>query len=312
MKRYILFTLAICLVLSGCTSGAIESTSEIEEVTTTTDATVPVPDDTSETKPSESTTAPTQKFPPTTAPVQTEPPATEPPHSHSYSAAGTTAPTCESQGYTTYKCSCGSSYKDNYTAVLGHSYSSAVVEPTKESQGYTQYTCGRCGSSYRDNYTDKLPQYSAAEYESLVVQYVLQYLNEHRAAVGSPALTSLPGMSQVADYRADQLTSNFEHDTDDIREAHARYQYGRYVDATLFGHDASNSYYTADAGEAICAVWDYGDPQRLAKEIADGFRASAPHWSYLGSAENIFAGLGLAFYDHYCYGCVMVGTTSYG
>ena len=234
------------------------------------------------------------------------------PHSHSYSAAGTVSASCDKKGYTTYKCSCGSSYKDNYTAALGHSYSSKVVDPTTESKGYTQYTCSRCGNSYKDNYTDKLPQSSSKEYERLVVQYVLQYLNEHRAAVGAPALKSLSGMSKVADYRADQLTSNYGHHSDDVRAAHAYYQYGHYVDATWFGQDASDSYYTADAREAICSVWDYGDAQRLAKEIADGFRASAPHWSYLGSAENTFAGIGVAFYNNYCYGCIMVGAVNYG
>ena len=53
------------------------------------------------------------------------------PHTHSYIAA-VTAPTCTSAGYTTYTCSCGYSYKDNWTDALGHSY--------------TNGTCVRCGS----------------------------------------------------------------------------------------------------------------------------------------------------------------------
>ena len=40
---------------------------------------------------------------------------------HSYESA-VTAPNCTDKGYTTYTCSCGASYKDNYTDVLGHTY----------------------------------------------------------------------------------------------------------------------------------------------------------------------------------------------
>ena len=43
-------------------------------------------------------------------------------HVHSYSS-NTVAPTCESQGYTEYTCSCGDNYKDNYTSATGHSFS---------------------------------------------------------------------------------------------------------------------------------------------------------------------------------------------
>ena len=42
-------------------------------------------------------------------------------HNHSYSSVKT-APTCTEQGYTTYTCSCGNSYKADYVAALGHSY----------------------------------------------------------------------------------------------------------------------------------------------------------------------------------------------
>ena len=33
-----------------------------------------------------------------------------------------TEPTCTEQGYTTYTCQCGDSYKDNYVNSIGHSY----------------------------------------------------------------------------------------------------------------------------------------------------------------------------------------------
>ena len=51
-------------------------------------------------------------------------------HTHSYTAA-VTAPTCTEQGYTTYTCSCGDSYKGSYVDPLGHNYKNG--------------TCTRCG-----------------------------------------------------------------------------------------------------------------------------------------------------------------------
>jgi pullulanase len=43
-------------------------------------------------------------------------------HTHSHTAGEVTAPTCTEQGYTTYTCACGDSYKDDYVDALGHSY----------------------------------------------------------------------------------------------------------------------------------------------------------------------------------------------
>lgn len=55
----------------------------------------------------------------------------KPVHTHSYSQKVTTAANCAEQGYTTYTCSCGDTYKDNYTT-LPHSY--------------TKYKCTKCGT----------------------------------------------------------------------------------------------------------------------------------------------------------------------
>ena len=41
---------------------------------------------------------------------------------HSYTSENI-APNCTEQGYTTYTCACGDTYKDNYTDALGHEYS---------------------------------------------------------------------------------------------------------------------------------------------------------------------------------------------
>lgn len=73
-------------------------------------------------------------------------------HTHSYGSK-VTAPTCTEKGYTTYTCSCGDTYIDDYVDAAGHSYTSKVTTPTCTAQGYTTYTCS-CGHSYKDNYVD--------------------------------------------------------------------------------------------------------------------------------------------------------------
>ena len=146
-------------------SRVTDPSAEATVTTTATETTAPA-----DTTPADTT--PAQTMPTATEPVQTTAPAAEPvqtapPHSHSYTAAGTVDPNCESQGYTTYTCACGSSYKDSYTAALGHSYSSTVVAATYDAGGYTQHTCTRCGSSYTSDETPKLEaaplDYAAAE-----------------------------------------------------------------------------------------------------------------------------------------------------
>ena len=149
------------------------------------------------------------------------------------------------------------------------------------------------------------------EYKRQVASYAAQYINQYRGS----ACTVLPGMSQVAQYRASQLTRNYSHSTADKRAALAKYEYGRYIDATEFGDDASNSYWEADSAEAICAGFYGTDPKAMGKKIADLIRNSGSHWSYIGSSEYSYIGVGVEYregteYGWYC--CVMVGSVNYG
>ena len=164
---------------------------------------------------------------------------------------------------------------------------------------------------------DTKPQIDKDSYEfkRQVAQYAAQYLNQYRAAAGVNTCTVLQGMTQVAEYRADQLTYHYAHDTADKREALAYYEYGKWVDATLAGLDASKSYYDAEASEAICAGFEGKTAEEMGKRIADMIRNSSSHWSYVGSSKFSFIGVGVEYragtaYGWYC--CVMVGRTNYG
>ena len=69
-------------------------------------------------------------------------------HTHSYKDV-VTAPTCTEKGYTTHTCSCGDSYRDGYTAALGHAWDSGKVtkQPTETETGVKTFTCTRCGET---------------------------------------------------------------------------------------------------------------------------------------------------------------------
>lgn len=114
---------------------AEEESEEIVEPTTTPEASEePTSEPTSTpeaTEEPESTPEPTEA-PETPAPTEEPTPEpTEPPHTHNYSAS-VTQPTCTTQGYTTYTCNCGDSYRDNYTT---------------GSHNYSNGTCTTCGAS---------------------------------------------------------------------------------------------------------------------------------------------------------------------
>lgn len=70
-----------------------------------------------------------------------------PAHVHSYTAV-VTAPTCAVQGYTTYTCSCGEYYYDDYVPALGHSYVDGVCTRCGASRPETRFMDVKPGSWY--------------------------------------------------------------------------------------------------------------------------------------------------------------------
>ena len=161
------------------------------------------------------------------------------------------------------------------------------------------------------------------EFKRQVAQYAIQYLNQYRAEEGVHALTYLSGMTKVAQYRAYQLITLHAYDLDtqnahttaEKREALAYYRYGRWMDATLAGLDASYSYYEADSAEAICGGFRGSTAEALGASIAKMIRTSGSHWSYIKSGEYSYIGVGVEYREDSQYGwyaCVMVGSVNYG
>ena len=147
-----------------------------------------------------------------------------------------------------------------------------------------------------------------------VAQRVIYYINQHRETQGSAKLTALSGMTKVAEYRSNQLITNFSHSAEDQRKAYANYKYGEYVDMTEFGLPESSNYYTAYCGEAIAKGRWSGSADDIAKKIADGFRNSSGHWNYVGSADNSYIAIGCVYNasSGYWYCCVLVNNVNYG
>ena len=81
-------------------------------------------------------------------------------HVHSY-ASNVTAPTCLSQGYTTFKCECGTSYISEVTAALGHSFANGECT-----------VCGIADPDYKEPTVDSfdyslVPEYSNSNYVAI-------------------------------------------------------------------------------------------------------------------------------------------------
>ena len=145
---------------------------------------------------------------------------------------------------------------------------------------------------------------SNSEVASLVAVYVNQYRS-------SPA-TVLPGLSNVASYRANQLVTKFAH-SDGIDACNAL-QYGEFVDMTLYGMSESDSYYQGYNREAIAKGNWGGTADEIAQRIATGFKNSSSHWSYLGSNEYCYIAVGCTYDEAssmwYC--CICVSSKNYG
>ena len=152
----------------------------------------------------------------------------------------------------------------------------------------------------------EVTEYSYA-FKREVASYAAMYLNQYRGS----ACTVLPGMTQVAQYRASQLTWNFAHSTADKRAALAAYEYGEWIDATLAGLDESDSYYEAHTREAICRNFHGNSAEELGKAIADLIRNSGSHWCYVGDTAYSYMGVGVEYRDGW-YACVMVCEVNYG
>lgn len=138
----------------------------------------------------------------------------------------------------------------------------------------------------------------------LVAQKVAGYINQFRTEQGDVTATVIPGLTEYCKYRCTQLKTNFAHDTADQRAAAEALQYGEYVDWSLYGIEGEENYYTANVREAIGKGNWGGMADEIAYSIANGFRNSKGHWSYVGSSKYTYMAVGVMYDGYYWYVCV--------
>ena len=144
-----------------------------------------------------------------------------------------------------------------------------------------------------------------AEIERLVIKKV----NAYRIAQDDEAATMLPGLTEVARYRANELTTNFEHRGE--QHVSTELKYGQYIDLTPCGMP-EDSYYKGYSREAIGMGDWFGTAESMSDRIADGFYHSKGHWSYVGSSKYPYIAVGVAKTNGKWYVCVLMSKENYG
>ena len=149
------------------------------------------------------------------------------------------------------------------------------------------------------------PEVDSADIEKLVVEKI----NAYRMAQGDTAATMLPGLTEVARYRANKLTTNFSHTSP--RDACGVLKYGEFVDMTLYGLTAKDSYYQGYNREAIGMGDWFGTAESISDRIADGFHHSKGHWSYVGSSKYPYIAVGVTKANGKWYVCICMCEENY-
>ena len=150
------------------------------------------------------------------------------------------------------------------------------------------------------------PDVDPAEIERLVIEKI----NAYRIAQGDTVATMLPGLTEVARYRANELTTNFSHTSP--RDACGVLKYGDFVDMTLYGLAAEDSYYQGYNREAIGMGDWFGTAESMSERIVDGFHHSKGHWSYVGSSKYPYIAVGVTKANGKWYVCICMSEENYG
>lgn len=185
-------------------------------------------------------------------------------------------------------------------------------------QNLTENTASQSAgsSSQEQNETPSQPPVQAEEpipvpSENEVASKTAEKINALRLKQGSPAVTILPGLTRVATLRSEQLITNFSHESNP--DACTVLKYGEFVDMSQYGMPES-SYYQGYNREAIAKGTWSGTANEIAEKIANGFRNSSGHWSYVGNSEYGYMAVGVTYNaansTWYC--CVCMSSKNYG
>lgn len=149
------------------------------------------------------------------------------------------------------------------------------------------------------------PEVDPAEIESLIIEKI----NAYRIAQGATPTTMLTGLTEVARYRANELTTNFEHRGE--QHVSTELKYGQYIDLAPYGMP-EDSYYRGYSREVIGMGEWFGTAESMSDRIADGFYHSKGHWSYVGSSKYPYIAVGVTKANDKWYVCVLMSKENYG
>ncbi len=173
--------------------------------------------------------------------------------------------------------------KETTTQVEPESTSAtSIVEPTIEEETIIKASASDC---------------------SVIADKVIEYINILRIEEGVGSTVKLFGLTKYAEYRSWQLVTNFGHDTVDERAAATTLKYGEYIEPSLYGM-TGESYYTANAREAIAKTSFGGTVDNVAKHLARMTKNSSGHWNYVGSENYQYIAVGITYENGNWYCCI--------
>lgn len=289
MKKIIALIISVILFLTQSVSGPAVKLPAFE----TTPAQVAT----------ETDTAGVSKEPTVTLPAETTQ------HTHYYNVESREA-SCTEQELTIYSCECGDRYCEEDSA-LGHNWGNwyTAQEPSIDTPGIETHSCNRCGLSESIPIPQLVKVLSNADAEA-IAQLTLQYINELRNAEGNRNATDMPGCTEYAKLRSEQMAAKgvADHSYSDSIAAATQLQYGRYIDPSLYGMPGE-PYYQVYGGEAVGT--GYGKTiEEVARCLADGVHASPSHWNYVGKDANIYMSISVTYSKGCWYCCIITSTVN--
>lgn len=152
---------------------------------------------------------------------------------------------------------------------------------------------------------------------------VFEILNSEREAIGKHKRATLPGLTKIAVFRAEQLVTQFSHSWidengkkwDGAQYAATVFKYGKYFDWAQAGCPelVSQNYYSYGGGENIYSGGFAVRPkEEIARSIVNRFKESTEHWNSLMNDIYNYDGIGVVFNDNKVYCSVNSSIENYG
>lgn len=208
-KRHISFFIISVLVLAlfaGCKDKDADSKPAESTDTTTNISSSQEPDtsddtETSEPDVSDSSVDSSSEKEPSSVPSSSS--QSNEPHLHAYKITRI-APTCTSEGYTLYQCSCGAEKREDFLPAKGHTWGEWKVleEPTFTELGKKERSCTVCGQTE----TEDIQKLNKEDF----INEIKNLVNEQRKANNIPELSYRDNVQECADICVTELMKNSE------------------------------------------------------------------------------------------------------